>query len=292
MPQDIATAKVFLDYTQDELDWQYDHSKRFDDTSVFNKRRAEASAGVRERIAGVRDVSYGPGDDEVLDIFPAGQTDAPIAMFIHGGAWQRGDKDNASFPAEPFVSRGVTWIATDFTVVPPGTLDEMVRQNRAALAWIYNNAKDFGGDPNRIHVMGHSSGGHIAAMMLSTDWEGEFGVPHDLLKGATCISGMYDLEAVFLSYRNGYLRLDEEGWRRNSPIHNIGTYGPQLIVGCAEHDTDEFHRQPLAFAEAWKQRGHDCAFIELMGRHHFTGNDMFGEPDGPLLEAVFRQIGV
>jgi arylformamidase len=292
MVKQEVKEKVFLNYTQEELDWQYDHSKRFEDTSIFSEARNAESARVREKIKGIRDVSYGPSADELLDIFPAEWDKSPVAVYIHGGAWQRGHKDNGSFPAESFVPRGVAWVPTNFIMVPAGSLDDMVRQNRDALAWVYNNIADYGGDPEQIFVMGHSSGGHLTGMMLCTDWEGDYGLPADLLKGAVAISGMYDLQAVFLSYRNGFLKLDEEGCRRNSSIHNIRDYGPKLIIGCSEHDTDEFHRQPLEFIEAWRDRGHQCEWIELMGRNHFTGNNMYNEPDGPLLDAVFRMMGV
>ena len=300
MPQDVATrdaktnagAKVYLNYTAEELDWQYDHSKRFADTSAFNRDRAAKSAEVRQKIKGQLNVPYGPGRTDVLDIYPAAKKDAPIGVFIHGGAWTRGAKNDYSFPAEAFVPRGVTWIVTEFDNIPPGTLDTMVKQNRDAIAWAYRNAKSFGGDPDRIHVLGHSSGGHLSAMIQCTDWQKLYGLPGDLLKGGVCMSGIYDLEPIFLSYRNKYLGMDEGMWRRNSPIHNIrDDYMPPLIIGCGEHDTAEFHRQPLAFAEATKKKGHKAQWLELAGRHHFAVSNAFSE-DGPLLQAIFKQMGV
>lgn len=296
MPQDqaIQTVRetVFLDYTQDELNWQYDHSKRFEDTSVFTAARAEDSARVRGIVEGRLDVPYGPGEDEVLDIFPAQQNNASIVVFIHGGAWIRGHKDNASYLAETLVPAGITYIVTNFSNIPKVTLDEMVRQNRAALAWVYRNAASFGGDASRIHVTGHSSGGHLSGMMLVTDWEKEHGLPRDLIKGASCMSGMYDLEAVRLSHRGAYLKLDEVTCRRNSAIHNIPDYGAPLIIGCGEFDTEEFHRQPLAFAAAWQERGYQHEFIELAGLHHFVVADAYKDPASPLFKALMKQIGI
>ena len=106
------------------------------------------------------------------------------------------------------------------------------------------------------------------------------------------MSGIYDLEPIFLSYRNKYLGMDEGMWRRNSPIHNIrDDYMPPLIIGCGEHDTAEFHRQPLAFIEATKKKGHKTQWFELAGRHHFAVSHAFSE-DGPLLQAIYKQMGV
>ena len=294
MPQDAATVKIFLDYTQEELNWQYDHSKRFPDTGIFQTERGEASEQARARIKGLLDVPYGDHADEVVDIFPVeGDGKAPVIVFFHGGAWTRGSKNGYSFPASAFVPRGVAWIATEFTKVPDGTLSNQVRQNRDAVAWVYRNAEEYGFDRDRVYIAGHSSGGHMCGMVLVTDWEKEYGLPKDLVKGATAISGMYDLEAVYLSHRNKYLNLDEAEWRANSSILHIpAEYAAPLIIGCAEQDTTEFHRQPEEFLKAWKSAGHEGEFIELMGRHHFTGSMCYGEVDQPLFQKMIAMIGV
>jgi len=294
MPQDAAPAKVFLDYTQEELDWQYDHSKRFPDTGIFQTQRGEAAKTAREKVKGLIDVPYGDHKDEVVDIFPAaGDGKAPVLMFYHGGAWTRGSKDGYSFPALELAPRGIGLVATEFTKVPDGTLSNQVRQNRDATAWVYNNADKYGFDRDRIYIAGHSSGGHMCGMVLVTDWEKLYGLPNNLVKGAIAISGMYDLEAVYLSYRNKYLSLSEEDWRENSSIFHVPKESAApLLIGCSEHDTVEFHRQPEEFLKAWQAAGHQGEFIELMDRHHFTGSMCFGEPDHALFQKMIRMIGV
>ena len=294
MPQDSIKDKVFLDYTQEELDWQYDHSKRFPDTSIFQKERGDASVAAQKKVKGLLNVPYGDDKREVLDIFPAEDTEkAPVIIFMHGGAWTRGSKEGYSFPAAEFVPRGVTWVATEFTNVPQGTLSNQVRQNRDAVAWVYNNADAYDWDRDKIYIAGHSSGGHMCAMSLVTDWKELYGLPSDLIKGAVAISGMYDLEAVYLSYRNTYLNLSQNDWRENSPIFHIpAVCDTPLLIGCAEHDTEEFHRQPEAFIKAWLYAGHGGEFIELMGRHHFTGSMCFGEAEHPLFKKICEMIGV
>ena len=294
MPQDASPAKVFLDYTQEQLDWQYDHSKRFADTSVFQTERSEASRIAREKVKGHLNVPYGDHKDEVVDIFPVeGDGKSPVIVFYHGGAWTRGSKNGYSMGAGAFVPRGVAWVATEFTKVPDGTLSNQVRQNRDATAWVYNNADKYGIDRDRIYIAGHSSGGHMTGMVLVTDWEKLYGLPQNLVKGATAISGMYDLEAVYLSYRNRYLNLSEEDWRENSSIFQIRpNCGIPLLIGCSEHDTAEFHRQPEEFLKAWKAAGNEGEFIEIMGRHHFTGSMCFGESDHELFHKMCKMIGV
>ncbi len=215
MPQDIATEdKVYLDYTQAELDWQYDHSKRFPDNSIFQAERGEASERARQKLNGLLNVPYGDHPDEVVDIFPAaGGGKSPVIVFFHGGAWTRGSKDGYSFPAAEFVPRGVAWVATEFTRVPNGTLGNQVRQNRDAVAWVYNNADEYGFDRDRIYIAGHSSGGHMCGMVLVTDWEKSHGLPGDLIKGATAISGLSFCRAASLAAPRSFWNMLVSGKR-------------------------------------------------------------------------------
>ena len=285
--------KVFLNYTQDELDWQYDHSKRFPDTEIFQEERAKASAAARETVEALIDIPYGEHEDEVLDVFPvSGNKNSPVIIFFHGGAWTRGSKNGYSFPAAEFVPRGVSWVATEFTKVPQGTLSNQVRQNRDAVAWVYRNAQKFNWDTEKIFIAGHSSGGHMCGMVLITDWEKNYKLPKNLIKGATAISGMYDLEAVFLSYRNTYLNLSKKDWYENSSIFFVPkNCKTSLIIGCAENDTDEFHRQPESFLAKWMAAGNKGEFIELSDQHHFSGSMCFGDASHPLFHKMMKMVG-
>lgn len=291
-----ALMTVYGNYDQAELDRQYNQSTLVPDNSAYRARKISESKRVRALLDCDLDVSYGPASDEVLDIFPAGDkggdNGAPIMMFIHGGAWKNGHKDDISYPAESFVARGVTYIGVNFSLVGDVTLDEQIRQNRAALAWLYNNAASFGGDRDRIYVSGHSSGGHVTGMMVVTDWEGEWGLPMDLLKGAVPASGMYDLEPVRLSWRNEYLKLDEAGALRNSSIHHIPERGIPLVMAYGSGELDEFQRQSREFAAAWRAKGHSCELIEMPGLNHFDLNQEFNNPDGPILKATFEMMSV
>ena len=101
--------------------------------------------------------------------------------------------------------------------------------------------------------------------MITTDWEGDHGLPAGLIKGALACSGMYDLEAPRRSYRNEYLRLDDDAVERLSPIRHLPDHGCPLIVGMGGLETDEFRRQPRVFAEAWRAKGLDCRLVEMAG---------------------------
>jgi len=261
--------KVYSDYTQEELNRQYNQQALVPNMLEYIGQNQERSEAIRQRLQCELDIPYGPALDERLDIFPAEQRGAPIQIYHHGGAWTSTSKKNYSYIASSFHIKGITLIIPDFSLAPKVTLDEMVRQNRAAIAWTFHNAETFGGDNSRIYISGHSSGGHLAGMMLITDWEKEHGLPKDLIKGATLCSGIYDLEPVRLSHRNEYLFLDEHSAFRNSPIHHIPPVHTPLVIGCGEREHDEFKRQSDAFSEKWERAGNPVTKIHMKGQNHF-----------------------
>jgi len=287
---------MWRNYTKAELDAQYDQKTVVseEDFQLHRKHKAAESARVRAEMAAstLLDVPYGPGATETLDIFKAPLKGGPTHIFIHGGAWKSGKKDDVSYPAESFVARGANYVALNFGLVPAVTLNEQVRQARAAVAWTCAHARDFDADPGRIFVSGHSSGGHVAGMVAVTDWERDFGLPADAVKGVAAISGMFDLEPVQHSWRNDYLSLDDATAALLSPIRHIPDHAPSLIVGYGAGELDEFKRQSREFAVAWRARGHSCVEIELPGLTHYEVNYQFNNPQGALLQAIFKQMSL
>ncbi len=118
---------------------------------------------------------------------------------------------NSMHPAEMFIEAGVNYVALDFvhTLQNGGDLMEMAEQVRRGVAWVYNNSKLIDGDQEQVYVSGHSSGGHLCGVVMTTDWS-EWGLPIDTVKGGLCTSGMYDLNPVALSYRNTWVNFTEE----------------------------------------------------------------------------------
>lgn len=283
--------KVWLDYTQDELDYQYDQRKLVPDANEYMKRHGELSAEVRARLSCHIDVPYGPSEDEKVDIFPASQPGAPYVVFYHGGAWTRWHKDNNSFQAPYFVDRGATFIPVNFALVPDVDMDELVRQCRAAMVWAYNNAASFGADPQKLYVAGHSSGAHVVGLLAVTDWT-EWGLPANPIKGAFAVSGMYELEPVWRSSRQQYLKLDEAMVARNSALRQIPQKMPPFVVAYGEGEHLEFRRHSRDWAVELRRRGHEVTELDIAGCNHFQMAEQFANPDGPLLEAVFDAMGL
>jgi arylformamidase len=212
MVQRAKGPLVWLDMDQKELDDAYDQMVYAPNRDQVHKRNMFNSDRVRARLGAPRRIAYGPTTVEQLDLFAASKPNAPINVFIHGGAWrQRAAKDYA-FLAEMFVRAGAHFIALDFVGVENtgGDLLPMADQVRRGVAWAYKNAASFGGDPSRLYVSGQSSGAHLAGCVVTTDWQKDYGVPDDIVKGALLCSGMYDLKPVRLSKRSEYVAFTDE----------------------------------------------------------------------------------
>jgi arylformamidase len=287
--------RVFLDYTQAELDAAYDQAayqpniQQLRDRWIANSERARARIGLPERHA------YGPSEIEGLDIFRANAVgQAPIFVFIHGGAWRAGTAKTYAAPAETFIKAGAHYVVPDFTWVQDagGSLFPMAEQVCRAIAWVYRNAVSFGGDPDRLYVGGHSSGAHLAAVALTTDWPQSFGLPPDIIKGGLCSSGMYDLAPVRLSHRSSYVKFTDEMVEALSPIRHLDRLRAPLIVAYGTYETPEFQRQARDFAAAARAAGKPVDLI--VGEHysHLELPETLCNPYGLLGAAVLRQIGL
>jgi arylformamidase len=277
---------LYREYDRAGLDAQYFLRGRVPEHPEYFRRWAEDSAAVRRARPCRLDIPY---DQERLDLFPAERKAAPCLVFIHGGYWQSLDKSDFSFLAPAFQDAGIAVAVVNYTLAPKAGMDEIVRQNRAALAWLYRNAGEHGIDAARIHVAGHSAGGHLTAMILATNWAG-FGLERNPVRSACAISGLYDLEPVRLCYLNDVLGLDAATAERNSPLRHLPRQSPPLILSVGTGETPEFLRQQASFAAAWHAAGLPLEVADQPGDHHFAVVARLGELQSPLHRAVIRQI--
>jgi arylformamidase len=288
----VSGKKVYRGYTQQELNVQYSARGTAPDGDKYRNFIAENSARVRDERDCRIDIPYGPTEAEVVNFFPAEKPGSPIVYFIHGGYWRSSSQKDVDLYADSFVPAGCAYVTVNYLLAPEASIDEIVRQCRAGLAWTRANAGSMNGDANRIYVIGRSAGGHLAGMLLADGWREEFGLPDDLIKGATVISGLFDLEPVRLSNANEWAQLDKEAAYRNSPVHHLPKSGCPLIVAWGENETDEFKRQSDLYRVAWQARGWPCEVMEFPGKHHFASMPDLMYPDEPCTKAVFAQIGL
>jgi arylformamidase len=278
--------------TQEDLDAQYDLTTIFPDAaSWYETFCGRESEKVRSELDHRLDVPFGPTLAEHLDLYPAGEK-APVLIYVHGGFWYLRTSEEFGFVARGPVSEGVATVVTNYALCPRVTVDEIVRQTRAAVAWVYRNAGSFGGDPGRIHVAGHSAGGHLVAMLLSTDWEGEYGLPADVIKGATAVSGLFDLAPFPYTFLQPKLQLTWDQVLRNSPILHVPDSAPPLLVAYGEDETDEFKRQSEEFFEAWRAKGLEGERLVLPGKNHYDVIDGFLDAGSPLCSAILEQTSL
>jgi len=283
-----AAGRVFRDYDQAALDGQLNLRARWPEHPEFFARWASDSAALRRVLPGRLDLAYGPAAAEKLDLFPvAASTPAPLLAFIHGGYWQALDKSDYSYLAAPFVEAGIAFASLNYSLAPDSKIGTMIDQVRRALAWLHRHAAAQGSDPARIVVAGHSAGGHLAAMALSTDWPAlDPALPADLLAGGCAISGVYDLEPIRLSYHNEVLRIAEQEAAPWSPLHCVPHRAAPLLLAVGAEETGEFLRQQAEYATAWQGRGLPLGEVAMAGLNHFTAVDALGDRDHALFKAV------
>ncbi|HYZ41011.1 MAG TPA: alpha/beta hydrolase [Stellaceae bacterium] len=285
---------VFLDYDQVALDAAYDQAAYAPNREQLISRRNRDSELARSRIGEPERVAYGAGEIERLDVYRTGQAEAPVFIFIHGGAWRGGRSKEFAGPAEMFLAAGAHYVVPDFAWVQDvgGSLMVLADQVRRAVAWVYRHAARFNGDPARLYLGGQSSGGHLAAVALTTDWQRDFGLPADFIKGGICISGMYDLTPVRLSARNRYVAFDDATVAELSPIRHLDRLQAPLIVAYGTCETPEFQRQNREFAAAVEAAGKPVRL--LVGEHynHFELPETLGNPYGLLGRAALELMGL
>lgn len=278
--------------TQQALDAEYDVGRSVTNFPAIIDFYERESARAREDLPNELDVPYGPTRAEHLDIFCAERPAAPILIFFHGGYWRSLSSKEYNLVARGPVSAGVTTLLVNYALCPDVTIDEIVRQSRAAVAWAYRNAASFGGDRNRIYVAGHSAGGHLAAMAMQTDWEADYGLPADLIKGGCVVSGLFDLAPLPYTFVQQSLQLTWGEVLRNSPILHLPDKAAPLIVSYGGHEPGEFRRQSDAFLEAWQAKGLDGTLIPQPSRHHFNAIADFMDAKSPLCGALLRMMRV
>jgi arylformamidase len=274
---------VFMDYDQLELDASYDQVYYEPLIAQVSDRLASNSESMRARIGTPQRVAYGPTEIEKLEIYRTNRANAPIFIFIHGGNWLVGSAKQYGYPAEMFVNAGAHYVALDFVSVKEvgGDLSVMAAQVRGGIAWVYKNAASFGGDPDRIYIGGHSSGGHLCGVALVTDWQKEFGLPPTIVKGGLCMSGMYEMAPVRLSFRRTYVNFTDAMADAMSSQRHIDKLNAPIIVTHGTLETPDFQRQSRDFAVAVKTAGKAVQLIEAPNYHHLEMVESLGNPYGP-----------
>ena len=271
--------------TQAQIDQQYNASLGLPDAAAPARHNAALSAQARGLLPQHLDIPFGPTRAETLDIFPATPTSpggAPVFVFIHGGYWRALSSKDFSGVALGLHARGITTVVLNYALCPFVTIDEIVRQVRSAVAWTVRHIAEFGGDPARIGVGGHSAGGHLTAMCMQTEWARDYELAQDPIKAALMISGIYDIAPLRYSYLQPMIQLDDGCIRRNSPAFSARPCPAPAWITWGGKETSEFARQSAVMHAAWGAQGNTSTLRPIGGADHFSVIHGFESADSAL----------
>ena len=264
-----------------QLDSAYNNSAAVPERDRIIADWAARSAVVRHERKGHFDLRYGEAPRERLDLFLAAEPKAPTLAFIHGGYWQSNDKENFAFLADGLVPSGINFVLIEYTLAPAARMDHIVGELRRSVGWLAEHLGDYGADPDRLYVAGHSAGGHLTAMTMTLR----------AVRGGLAISGIFDLEPIRLNYLNEKLGLDPEEAERNSPLLHLPPMAGELIVAYGTNELPELCRQSIEYAQAWTERGLPGHLLPIDGADHFTILEALADPQGALTLALREMIG-
>ena len=282
---------VWLDMDQKQLDDAYDQQVYAPNRDLIVARRVAASERARATLGPPQRLAYGPSEYERLDIFRGAAANAPVNLFVHGGAWRRNKAADYALQAEPLVRAGAHAVFIDFINVDQagGDLLPMYEQVCRAIAWTWRNAESFGGDPARFYVSAHSSGSHLAGCALTVGWR-EQGLPENFCQGALLASGMYDLVPARLSKRSAYVKFTDAMVEKLSSIRHLDGLHTPLVVAHGTRETPEFQRQTRDFAAAVQAAGKPVELIVGDAYNHFELCETLANPYGVLGRAMLAQM--
>lgn len=282
---------VYKHYDQESLDKQYDARATVPDFSKILKSWQQRSETFRQQARMEQDLCYGSGERRSIDVIPAADSGSPLLVFFHGGYWQGLGKEIFHFVAESFVEQGIATALVNYPLAPAAAMDEIVASCRESLVYLYRHAVDCNCSQSRIFVCGHSAGGHIAAMLLATEWNRiAVDLPPDLIKGGCALSGLFDLEPIRLSYLNKTLGMDEAMARRSSPLHLTPGCKNPFIVSVGAMESDEFHAQSESLEEDWLSKEVPVKMLVVDGANHFTMLDHLSDKKSQLHQEIVNMV--
>jgi arylformamidase len=291
---DDTGPRVWLDMNQAQLNAAYEQADYAPNMQSVLQRAAHQNAAAQNRLGEPEKYAYGESPDEYVIVYRADKNNAPIQIYVHGGAWRFNTAEDYASVAEPIVNAGANVVLLNFSNADDEgiSLGVLARQVRDATAWVYNNADKFGGNPEKIFVSGHSSGGHLAGVVLVTDWSRDYGLPENIIKGGLCCSGMFDLEAVRLSSRNAWLQLSNNEEQMLSAQRHINQISAPVIIVYGTHETPEFQRQSRDFAAAVEAAGKPVQLLMAEEYNHFEIMETFFSPYGIVGRALIEQMSL
>ena len=261
------------------LDAAYDNTAAVADSQTYRAQWWDRSAAVRAEPTSRLDLRYGERPRAALDYFPS-QANAPLFVFIHGGYWQRNEKERFSYVAPGPRAHGINVAVPGYTLGPDARMTDIVGEIRQALSYLADRAGDLAFDPTHIYVGGWSAGGHLTAAVAD----------HPAVRGGLPISGIFDLEPIALGVLNDKLSLSADEIATFSPLHNLPVRAVPLRIFVGGDELPELRRQSEEYFQAVRTRGLPATLKLLPGHNHFSIMEELARPDGALTQGLLELI--
>ena len=244
---------------------------------------------VRAKSRCALNLPYGDDERQKLDVYmpeaaPAGP--APVLLFFHGGYWVIGHKDLMGFMAPAITGAPALLVPVGYRLAPGAKYPQQVDDCRAALRWVYDHIADYGGDPDRIFVAGHSAGGHLAALItLQRERLADLGLPTNVVKGCFPVSGVFDVTETPPDRREAFLQSDGDA-QDASPMYNTEGNATPFLLEIGSDDFDNLRAQhPRMLAALRSQPGYVEELVRE-GHNHFQISLDHADPDSPWTRRV------
>lgn len=232
----------------------------------------------------VSDIAYGSDNRQMLDVYIPKTGSAPrypekteneslkkkkdVIVFFYGGSWQRGKKDDYLFVAQAFASKGYIVVIADYRLYPEVRFPAFVEDGAKAVAWAHAHIQEFGGNPARLFVAGHSAGAYIAMMLgLDTAYMQAAGITASHpIAGIIGLAGPYD----FAPIKGKTLKqiFGGSGSPKTQPIHFVHNNAPPVLLLSGEADNDVHVKNTRALAEKLRALGNDVRVDTFKGLDH------------------------
>ncbi|MHA4845067.1 alpha/beta hydrolase [Flavitalea antarctica] len=281
---------IYKKYDQVALDRQYNNRLHVPEFATYLAKWESLSNQTEKEGPAMKNIAYGKLPREQLDIYPSSQPFSKTLVFIHGGYWHKLDKGSFQFIAKALGPYGVTTVLINYPLAPSVSIDQISASCREAVQWLFKNISAYNGDPGELYIAGHSAGGHLAAMLLATDWS-DFNLPSDVIKGVVALSGLYNLIPIRLSDINLVLNMDTETAIRNSPVQLLPRSQCPLVIVVGSNETDEFLDQSRELYKSWKERI-PVEMLVMQGPNHYSIVETMLDLKSPLHHVMLRQMKI
>jgi arylformamidase len=280
---------AWMDLPQEEHELQFNPQRAFPKFKDAEEKRTAANAKARSSLVSHLDLPYGKHKLRRLDIFPtvSAERAAPVHVFVHGGYWRAQDKENFAFVATELVRRGVTTVVVNYELCPSSALDLVADSALAAIEWVSQHIAEYGGDPRRISLLGHSAGAHLCATGLAADWQAR-GIDPSFIRGAVLVSGIFDPAPAMHTTVNADLHLTPEIVTRHDVERRALTVDCPVSVLVGGLEPWMWIDQSFRYSHHLRRQGRDPEVLVQPGYTHFDIIDQYLHAESPLLRAVLR----